>query len=88
MPRTIWKFPLDVTDEQLVSMPAVAEILTVQAQGDQPYLWAMVDPAQPRQFREIVTRGTGHPVPDRPGTYVGTYQLHGGGLIYHVFARD
>jgi len=42
--RTIWKYPLDVVDSQFVVMPLGAEILTVQIQNEEPYLWTLVDP--------------------------------------------
>ena len=68
-------------------MPKGAEVLTVQTQGkaERPELWALVNPdaaTEPRTFR---TYGTGHPIDHDPGRYVATYQLHGGGLVFHVF---
>jgi hypothetical protein len=29
--------------------------------------------------------GTGHDMPDDPGQYVGTFQMHGGALVFHLF---
>lgn len=42
--KTIYKYPLDVTDRQVIAMPEDAEILTVQVQNGKPMLWAVVDP--------------------------------------------
>jgi uncharacterized protein with FMN-binding domain len=82
---TIWKFPLEVTDEQVVRLPTGAQILCVQVQGTTPCLWAKVDPmAAPKEWR-VVTRGTGNPAKANDGSYVGTYQMHSGRLIFHVF---
>ncbi len=84
--KTIWKFPVPLTDESTVlEMPANAEILTAQVQGDQPQLWAIVDPTAVTELRTFRTYGTGHRIDQDPGRYVATYQLHGGGLIFHVF---
>jgi len=84
MNRTIWKFPLQVTDKQQVEMPQGAEILCVQVQHGTPCLWALVDAEQGPVKRVIYVYGTGHPFTNQ-GTYVGTFQVHGGALIFHVF---
>ena len=49
MSKSIWKFDLRVTDEQVVEMPAGAEHLTVQFQGEQLCMWAIVDPTAPTE---------------------------------------
>ena len=82
---TIWKFELEIIDEQMVEMPEGAIILAVQAQYDKPWLWARVNPhAKPTQ-RKIMTHGTGHEVPETTGSHLGTYQIQGGRYVFHVF---
>lgn len=44
--KTIWKFPLEVTDEQVLMVPKGAKLLTVQKQDGKPCLWCEVDSAQ------------------------------------------
>ena len=83
--NSIWKYELKVADEQLVEMPAGSLLLDVQVQNGVPCVWARVDPQQPKVKRKLVTYGTGHPVPDTTGDHVGSYQLQGGALIFHVF---
>ena len=88
MNKTIWKFELETTDNQTLKMPVGAEILTVQTQSDKPCLWALVDPNAEKEGRFIEIFGTGHPVGYDMGIdrkYIGTYQLHGGSLVFHVF---
>lgn len=80
--RTIWKFPLQITDRQNVNLPPNAQLLDVQVQDRQPCLWAMLDPEEPRESREIQIFGTGHPATDA-GTYVATFQYKF--LVFHVF---
>ena len=41
--RTIYKYPLVITDRQTRLLPANAEVLTVAAQHGQPCVWALVD---------------------------------------------
>lgn len=85
----IWKYPIEARDEEAVSMAKGARILTVQVQAGKPCLWAMVNPNAPMlEERKIYTYGTGHPIDKDPETleYIGTYQLTGLGLVFHVFA--
>lgn len=82
----IWKWTLAVTDKQTLQMPAGAKLLTVQMQGEAPQLWALCDETAPKMPRLIAIHGTGNPMPDEwPGEYVGTFQIHGGALVFHVF---
>lgn len=83
--RTIWKWTLAVTDVQAFDMPKGAKILSVQVQGGMPQLWAYVDPTEPRVTRTIRIIGTGHPIITHPGDYIGTFQMGGGALVFHVF---
>ena len=84
--KTIWKFPLQITGCLVITMPEDAEILCVQVQMDAPYIWALVDPSagkEPRSFRMF---GTGHPIETGIDyTYIGTFQVHGGSLVFHLF---
>ena len=85
--KTIWKFPVPVNDGNVLEMPEGAEILSVQAQGETPCLWALVDEQSARESRTFRTFGTGHPIhiDALDMEHVGTYQLHGGRLVFHVF---
>ena len=85
--KKIYKYPIEVTDEQVVLLPTGAKILTIQSQGDIACIWALVDPMAPRN-EEIAIRihGTGHDVPDSENLeYVGTFQMMGGRLVFHSF---
>jgi hypothetical protein len=82
--KTIWKYQIKTTDLQSIEMPEGAEVLCVQLQAGSPCLWVLVDPRQPSVARQFRVHGTGHPV-ESVGRYVGTYQLHGGALVFHVF---
>jgi hypothetical protein len=86
---TIWKFKITIDDEFEILLPAGSRILDVQAQGGtSPCIWALVDPVaapEPRRFR---LAGTGHTLDD-PETlaFIGTFQLRGGALVFHLFER-
>lgn len=85
MPVVIWKFTLEVEDEQYIDMPPDAIILSVQVLNDIPCIWAAVPYVMTRSNRLIYTYGTGVPIEKNPGNYIGTYQLRGGAVVYHVF---
>lgn len=82
----IWKWTLAVTDVQTIELPVGAGILTVQMQGGEPQLWALCDEnATAKDKRHIAIYGTGNLMPDEPGEYLATFQMHGGALVFHAF---
>lgn len=81
----IWKYTLLLQDRQSVPMPAGAKILTVQMQGSDIRMWALVEPYKALEPREIAIYGTGNFLPDNPGVYIGTFQMEKGMLIFHAF---
>jgi hypothetical protein len=85
----IYKYPLQVTDVQILQLPKGARVLAVQCQHDAPQLWALVNEKQPPEPRVFVTYGTGNPIPDTAAQerYTCTYQMRGGALVFHVFER-
>lgn len=83
--KTIYKYELKQIDINEIEMPKHAEILCVQTQKGVPYIWALVDDKKEAKSKFIMTIGTGHPMPDNPKNYIGTYQLFEGDLVFHVF---
>lgn len=86
--KTIWKYSLDTTDVQGLKIPIGGQILSIQAQGNTPCMWVLVDPNASKENRKFRTFGTGAPVEDNEldnSKFIGTYQLFGGSLIFHVF---
>ena len=83
--KAIWKFPLSVEDRQEIEMPAGAEILTAQLQGNTLYLWAVVDDQAPKEKRTIEVFGTGQLMSSETRKYISTFQLYRLALVFHVF---
>lgn len=81
--RVVYKYPLQITDKQIVQLPEIREILCVQIQNKVPCLWAYVDPNSKNEPVEIVTMGTGHVLAKKSRKYISTYQF--GELVFHVF---
>lgn len=86
MMRAIWKFEAPVGDHFAIEMPVDAEILTVQVQRGVPMIWALVSPGAPVAARKFRLVGTGSEIGDNERLrYVGSYQLMGGGIVFHLF---
>lgn len=83
--KTIYKYPIHITDAQSIVLPVGAQILCVQVQRGHPWVWALVDDKAPVKPREIRVYGTGHMLPASTDDhrYIGTVQL--GDLVFHVF---
>lgn len=87
--RTIWRFPLEITDRPTLEMPNGSNVLSVgppRGRDDVLDLWAAVDSStaarEERHFRIV---GTGNPMPEDALWFVGTVVTHGGALVWHVF---
>lgn len=87
--REIWKYELDITDRQDVSMPKGAKVLAVQMQREAVTLWAEVDPQAKREPRHFRIFGTGHPMPLQTmgyeDVYIGTVQERS--FVWHVYEQ-
>jgi hypothetical protein len=81
--KTIRKWTL--RPETTINMPHGAKLLAVQEQRGEAQLWALVDPGAKTYPRSFRVYGTGHDLPDDPGQYVGTFQMKGGALVFHLF---
>ncbi len=87
MAQVIWKFPLEQTSEQVISVPTGTKMLCVAVQNGVVCLWGQVDPEAKGEKRLVRVFGTGHPMPDDPGEYVGTFLLSAGALVFHVYSE-
>jgi hypothetical protein len=100
MAVTIFKYHLQVEGEGelFITMPAGAEVLCVQTQvfragtdgyeRTHPHIWVKVDTESPLETRKFFIVGTGRRFPKKAGRYVGTYQVHDGEFVWHVFEED
>ena len=84
---TIFKFPIQITDDIYIEMPSVVRVLCVAVQpGYGPCVWVLVEPETPYRRRHLRIAGTGHPLSaTETDTYVGTFQIEGGRLVFHLF---
>ena len=100
MSKRIWKYELEVTDEQSIEMPEGAVILSVQSQPayvppdisrrnqNLVHIWAEVEPHNPVELRHFCVFGTGHRMPDGEDLkFIGTVQVYNGVQVYHVYEK-
>jgi nitrite reductase/ring-hydroxylating ferredoxin subunit len=85
MSRTVFKYALDLTDDQLVRMPTGAEVIHVNEQDGNLCIWVTVDPHAPMERRRFFVHGTGHEVNCMASRHIGSAHLHGGKIVLHVF---
>lgn len=81
----IWKYELAAVEQQVLSMPLGATILSVQVQYGMPVLYSMANTFQAVEPRHIYMFGTGESMPNIPMTYIGTILLAEDNLVLHVF---
>ena len=85
--QVIWKYEVKMEDTFVLELPEGAVVLTVQTQGDKPYIWARLNPVMPKTERRFAVYGTGHPNLAFNGRqdYIGTFQLMAFDLVFHLF---
>lgn len=61
--RTIFKYPVPITDEFAVSMPGQGHVLKVEQQGNESFMWVEVETDRPEVEYRFAVVGTGNPRP-------------------------
>lgn len=88
--KRIFKYDIPVADYFELELPLNAEVLTFQSQRESFYIWAIINDEEglndeKRYFR---LAGTGHDLTEdfpKIKKYIGTAQIAGGGLVFHLF---
>ncbi len=75
--KAIYKYPLQIVDQQTLYLPKGAELLSVQEQDRQLMLWAIVDLSAPVEPRLFSVYGTGNSFysDTMRARYIGTAQI-------------
>jgi hypothetical protein len=81
----VYKFDLPLEDIATIRMPKNAQVLYVAVQDGIPRVWALVSPTAPKETRNFRVAGTGHPIGKTVGRHIGSFQMHDGALVFHVF---
>lgn len=81
--RTVYKYIIKITDEQVISLPLVQLLHVGLDPSGFPCVWAEVETEMPSSDVTIFVVGTGHPVPDG-AWHVGSFVQ--GGFVWHIYA--
>ena len=87
--KKVYKYPIIITDRQVLTIPRGAQFLSIIQQADSIVLYALVDPDAPGKPYEVFVRGTGTPIDDsylRFCDFVGTIEMRDG-LVWHIFVE-
>lgn len=87
--HAVWKYAVPMDDTFSIEMPRGAKVLSVAPQTGEVCMWAEVDPDEMMETRRFRMCGTGHPMPvHETRSFVGTFMVHGGILVFHLFELD
>lgn len=85
MAGVIYKYAIPGPGSGPVRMPKGAHCLCAREQGNEAFVWAIVDPSAELEARHFVAIETGKTnVPDG-SRYLGTAILFGGEYVLHIF---
>lgn len=85
--KVVWKYAIPIEDDFTIEMPNNAQILKIDMQAGEPYLWTLADALRISTKRYFKLVGTGHPFDDNGYWYVGTFQLLEGAAVFHLFEK-
>lgn len=85
MKQTVYKYPIEITDYQDVTLPKGAKILCIKNQNGIICIWALVNKDE-NETETIKLRcaGTGHLI-EEDVEYIDTVFVCGGNLVFHFF---
>lgn len=83
--QVVYKYKID-PNNTLVELPERAQILSVGAQLDDMFLWALVDESAEKSVaKHFCVYGTGHEISHSHLQFIGTVHMYGGDLVFHIF---
>lgn len=83
--KTVYEYPLQISDEFIIGLPKGAQILKVALQKGEPYLWALVDTEAELESVYIRCAGTGHPIEQQNVEYLGSVIMYDDRFVVHYF---
>ena len=84
--KRIFKYELEIIEEQTIDLPLSPIFISVMAQEDQVVLYALVDDEKETRPNVIRIVGTGNPFMDYDEcVYLGTVQQYG--YVWHIFSK-
>ncbi|MCK9369278.1 hypothetical protein M0R04_05005 [Candidatus Dojkabacteria bacterium] len=86
--KKIYKYKLEITDNQKVTLPVDSDFLSCQMQNGELCMWVLVNPNEKETFTaEILVIGTGNPIKEDLDNYGHMATVQDGSLVWHVFGE-
>ena len=88
--RKIFKYELELVDEQYLTVPESAKFVSVIEQNDMPVLYAIVDPTEIHVQTRVLIRGTGHDIDEGDllsHECLGSVETNEKRLVWHIFVE-
>jgi len=84
--KRVFKYQVPLQDKFTIDLPKGSQVLSVGVQSKTAFIWTLIDDEEPIiESRKFRLSGTGHPITDKCFIFIGTFQLDGGALIFHLF---
>lgn len=88
MANSVYKYPLKSSRDTTLILPIGAELLHVNVQNGDLFLWAKVDVGQCNtEERNIEVVGTGHGISYGETSFINTFLMENGAFVFHAFER-
>lgn len=92
MEKVIWKYPLELVDTQVLTLPHGSKFLSLLEQNNKPVLYFLVDlntpkDKSPMHFKILIVK-TGQPILSEvldTAKFLGSVPIFNGRLIWHVY---
>lgn len=81
----VYKYELEIVQEQRITMPSGARILHMGMQHSSAMMWAEVHWDNEPEVRTFYCHGTGHDIPEDGRKWVGTVPM--GSFVWHFYEK-
>ena len=88
----VWKYPLEIAGEQILTVPKHSKFCSLIEQNDKPALYFLVNDGE-ADTEDIVVfiRGTGHHVERemyKTSQFIGTISTHSNQFVWHIWIKQ
>lgn len=86
--KTVYKYQLELVDDQTIKLPVGFEILSIQDQRGKIEMWCLVDDLALKLDFKFKIVGTGHPIHFDKSEWRHYSTVQKGELVWHIFGES
>jgi len=86
--RTIYKYNLEVTQQQVINAPYTAMLLKIGFQDGELCAWFEVDTEYLKGKRKFWIVGTGHAIPKTEGSLIWRETVQDPPFVWHIYEEQ